>query len=81
MSEVLGLHRVVALETCVWIYHLEGYPDYRGLTNEILTAISVGRCAAVVSELTLMELLVRPLQLERDDVADETKRCSRIFPT
>ncbi len=80
MSELLGQHRVVALDTCVWIYHLEGHPDYRGLTTEILAAVSAGKCAAVVSELTLMELLVRPLQLEREEVADEYETLLTHFP-
>ena len=80
MSELLGQHRVVALDTCVWIYHLEGHPDYRGLTTEILTAVSAGKCAAVVSELTLMELLVRPLKLEREEVADEYETLLTHFP-
>ena len=80
MSELLGQHRVVALDTCVWIYHLEGNPDYRGLTSEILHAVSTGKCTAVVSELTLMELLVRPLQLEREDVVDEYEALLTHFP-
>lgn len=80
MSELLGQHRVVALDTCVWICHLEGHPDYRGLTSEILTAVSAGKFTAVVSELTLMELLVRPLQLEREDVVDEHEALLTHFP-
>jgi len=80
MSELLGQHRMVALDTCVWIYHLEDHPDYCRLTTEILTAVSAGKCAAVVSELTLMELLVRPLQLEREDVADEYETLLAHFP-
>ena len=80
MSEVLGQHRVVALDTCVWIYHLEGHPDYRDLTSEILTAVSAGKCTAVVFELTLMELLVRPLRLEREDVVDEYEALLTHFP-
>ena len=80
MSELLGQHRVVALDTCVWIYHLESHPDYRSLTTEILAAVSAGKCAAVVSEQTLMELLVRPLKLEREDVADEYEALLTHFP-
>jgi predicted nucleic acid-binding protein len=80
MSELLGQHRVLALDTCVWIYHLEGHPDYRGLTSEILYAVSTGKCTAVVSELTLMELLVRPLRLEREDVVDEYEALLTHFP-
>jgi predicted nucleic acid-binding protein len=80
MSELLGQHRVVALDTCVWICHLEGHPDYRGLTSEILTAVSAGKCTAAVSELTLMEMLVRPLQLEREDVVDEYEALLTHFP-
>ena len=40
MSELLGQYRVVALDTCVWIYHMEGHPDYYSLMTKILTAVS-----------------------------------------
>ena len=40
MSELLGQYRVVALEPCVWIYHMEGHPDYYSLMTNILPAAS-----------------------------------------
>ncbi len=80
LKNVLRKHRVLALDTCIWIYHLEDHPDYRALTRDILEHVSVGKCRAVVSELTMLELLVRPLQLERQDVADEHEILLSHFP-
>ena len=68
MKRLLQSHAAVALDTSLFIYHFEDHPRYRDLTSHILRAVSKGECGAVVSELTLLELLVRPLQLERQDV-------------
>jgi predicted nucleic acid-binding protein len=80
MSRLLAGQSLVALDTCVWIYHLADHPDYRTLTGQILTGVSQGNCPALVSELTLMELLVRPLQLGREDIADEYETLLAHFP-
>lgn len=80
MSDLTGGHGVIALDTCVWIYHLEAHPDYLGLTSGLLSAVAAGECSAVISELTLLELLVRPLQLQREDVADEYETLLTHFP-
>lgn len=80
LTEVLRGHRVIALDTCVFIYHFEGHPDYRASTASILDAVERGRCRAVVSELTLMELTMGPLRLGRQDVADEYETMLAHFP-
>lgn len=80
MKKLLLSHATVALDTSVFIYHFEAHPRYRDLTVRILRTISRGECRAVASELTLLELLVRPLQLERQDVADEYEALLSHFP-
>ena len=80
MKELLLSHAAAALDTSVFIYHFEDHPRYRDLTGWILRTISQGKCHAVVSELTLLELLVRPLKLERQDVADEYEALLSHFP-
>jgi predicted nucleic acid-binding protein len=46
----------------------------------VLEAVEGGSCQAVSSELTLQEILVRPLQMELQDVADEYELLLSGFP-
>jgi predicted nucleic acid-binding protein len=80
MRKLIGAHKRVALDTSIWIYHFEARPDYLPLTTKILNAVSRGKCEAIVSELCLLEILVRPLQLGLDDVADEYETLLTHFP-
>lgn len=80
MSDLTTGHRSVALDTCVWIYHLEAHPQYVNLTADLLSTVAAGECRAIGSELTLLELLVRPLQLQREDVAEEYEALLSHFP-
>ena len=72
-------HHVVALDTCIWIYHFAENPDYLSLTTALLDEISHGK-PAVGSEITLLEVLVRPLQLDQQDIADEYQALLTHFP-
>lgn len=69
--ELLTRHAVIAIDTSIIIYHLEAHPGYIAYTTQILKAIQSGACRGVVSDITLLELLVLPLRQERLDVADE----------
>ena len=80
MKDLLGDHKVIALDSCVWIYHLERHPEYATLARQVLEAVEGGSCRAVSSELTPLEILVRPLQLELQDVADEYELLLSSFP-
>ncbi len=80
MKKVIQGHRIIALDTCVWIYHFEDHPKYRKATAELLHHIEQGHCRAIVSELCLLELLVRPLRLNRQDIADEYETLLTHFP-
>ena len=80
MTDLTTGHRTVALDTCVWIYHLKAHPEYVDLTAGLLTSVAAGECRAIGSELTSLELLVRPLQMHREDVADEYEALLTHFP-
>jgi predicted nucleic acid-binding protein len=73
-------HDLVTLDTSLWIYHLEGHPTYQSLASEVLRDVSAGRCRALVSDITLLELLVHPLRLGLEDVADEYEVLLTHFP-
>ena len=78
--ETLKKHRIIALDTSLWIYHFEQHPKFADLSGEILTAVAKQRCRAVISELTLMELITGPLKLDRLDIADEYELLLSHYP-
>ena len=80
MRDVLAGHTILALDTCIWIYHLEDHPRYRSLTGALLAEVEAGRYQAVVSEISLLELLVQPFRLDLPDVADEYETLLDHFP-
>lgn len=73
-------HRLIALDTSVWIYHFEGSAAYGQAANAVLEAVSGGHVAAVASELVLLELLVAPLKKGAQDAADEIEITLLHFP-
>ena len=79
-SERVGTHSVIGLDTSVFIYHLEAHPDYQPLTQELLAGVENGQWKAVTSTVTVMELTVRPWQLDRPAVAREYEALLAHFP-
>ncbi|MFM9885619.1 MAG: type II toxin-antitoxin system VapC family toxin [Burkholderiales bacterium] len=80
VAAALAGHRLIALDTSVWIYHFEGSTTYGRTADAILEAVSGGRVAAVASELVLLELLVAPLKKGAQDAADEIEMTLLHFP-
>ena len=80
VASALAGHRLVALDTSVWIHHFEGSAAYGLAADRVLEAIAEGRVGAVVSELVLLELLVAPLKKGAQDVADEIELALLHFP-
>lgn len=64
----------VYLDANVFIYAVEGFEKYAGLCTAVLEAIEVRKIQAVTSELTLAEVLVRPLRDKRADGASVYER-------
>ena len=54
--------RLVYLDTNVFIYALEGYPAFAEPLAALFRGIDNGTCRAVTSELTLAEVLVKPIK-------------------
>jgi hypothetical protein len=69
LSQRLGGHQTVGLDTSVFIYHLEAHPQYVSLTRELLSTIRNSKWWAVTSTVTLMELTVRAWEESRPDLA------------
>ena len=66
LDELRG--KAVYLDTNIFIYTVEGYEPERAFIEALSDAIDLHELVAVTSELTLAELLVKPLELGRADV-------------
>ena len=75
-----GRHKRVLIDTSVWIYHFEQHPKFASTAGRIIEDLEQGKFRGVASELTLLELTVRPLQLGRQDVADDYELLLGYFP-
>jgi len=79
-AERLTGHSHVGLDSCVLIYHIERHPTYLPFTQALLGSIEAGHLTAVVSILALMEVTVRPWQLQRSDVVRDYEEILTHFP-
>jgi predicted nucleic acid-binding protein len=68
ISETLG--RRVYLDTNFFVYALEELKPWARIARLILDAMDRGDCAAVTSELSLAECLVKPMQLQQQEVIE-----------
>jgi predicted nucleic acid-binding protein len=80
LAAMLGRHGRMGIDTSIFIYHLEASPRYAGVAGRALSALADGTYTGITSPLTLMELMVKPLQLGRPEVADEYELLLAGFP-
>ncbi len=71
LQDLLKKHPTIALDSSIFIYHLEDHPRYAPLTEIIFDALEKGKNRGVTSYLTLMEIITKPkseglLQVARD---------------
>jgi predicted nucleic acid-binding protein len=57
----------VLIDTSIWIYHFEQNPEYARAAAQVIERLEDGKFRGIASELTLLELTVRPLQLGRQE--------------
>jgi predicted nucleic acid-binding protein len=69
LKKDMAEHKIVGLDTGVFIRHFEG-GEQSELTSVILRAVQSGVSRAVMSSISLTELMVRPLQVGDGDLAD-----------
>jgi predicted nucleic acid-binding protein len=75
-----GSHKRVLIDTSIWIYHFEQNPQLAAPAGRVIEGLEAGKFRGIASELTLLELTVRPLQLGRQDVADDYEVLLEYFP-
>ncbi|MHB8478477.1 MAG: type II toxin-antitoxin system VapC family toxin [Steroidobacteraceae bacterium] len=71
---------MVLIDTALWIYHFERHTRLGSVAGKLIKGLEAGKFRGVASELTLLELTVRPLQLGRQDAADEYELLLDHFP-
>jgi predicted nucleic acid-binding protein len=65
----LSGHSVIALDSCVLIYFLEGGP-FADPAQAVLEAVRSGKAQAILSTLALLEVQVSPYRKGDEDLAD-----------
>ena len=76
---ITGVHGVV-LDTMVLIYLLEDHSVYADRCEHLLQWASEGAFLGIISPITVAELLVKPLEAGRNDLADQYKNALRNLP-
>ena len=79
-SKRLAKAKVIGLDTSVFVYFLENNPRYAPLAQITLKGIENGKWQGVTSTITLMEITVRPWQLENESAAREYEAILVHFP-
>lgn len=62
-------HSVILLDSRVWIYYFENHPRYADMIEAMLTQCLERQTTLLSSELTLLEIKVGPLQVQRREIA------------
>jgi predicted nucleic acid-binding protein len=76
----LARHKRILIDTSVWIYHFEQHPVFAAPAAQVIERLEDGKFRGIASQLTLLELIVRPLQLGRQDAADDYETLLSYFP-
>jgi len=80
IKERLEAHRLIGLDSSIFIYHFEANLNYLSLTAVILEGVEKGKYGAVTSTVTIMEVTVHPWRAGRSDVAREYEALLIHFP-
>jgi predicted nucleic acid-binding protein len=73
-------HQRILIDTSVWIYHFKQNSTFGGAAGYVIEQLESGKFRGIASELTLLELIVKPLQLGRQDAADDYETLLSYFP-
>ena len=76
----LRRHRRIALDTSIFIYHLEPNPKYLAFTDPIFSRLERSGSTAITSTITMTELLVLPYRQGDKQWADEFYGLLSTYP-
>lgn len=73
-------HTRLGLDTSVFIYHIESESPFSLAAGEVLHQLRLGTATGVTSVVTLTEILVKPLQVDRLGLAARYEMLIRAIP-
>jgi predicted nucleic acid-binding protein len=76
----LRRHRPIALDTSIFIYHLEANPKYLPYTDHIFSWLERPESRAITSTITMTELLVLPFREDDEQRADDFYGLLSTYP-
>lgn len=68
IEKFIKKHHRVALDTSVFIYFIEEHSDYYPFCDKIFESIETGLIKASTATLSLLEVLVQPYRMKKDDL-------------
>ncbi len=80
LRALLGRHRRIALDSCIFIYYMEANPSYVKVAGEIFAWLESPPNAAVTSTLTMTELLVHPYRSGSETLVNRYYALLSSFP-
>jgi predicted nucleic acid-binding protein len=76
LEAALAEHSRVGLDSSVFIYHLEGLLPYAALTEVVFTSLARGTLTAVISTISVTEILVKPFA---NGAAGKVRTCEEFL--
>lgn len=76
----LSNHKIIGIDTSIFIYHFEAHSTYQPVTTTILYNIQTGQQRAIISTVALMELTVHPWRAKQPQVARHYEALLVHFP-
>ena len=73
-------HRLIAIDTCIFIYQWEANPRYWPVTDFIFSSVERSGVLAVTSTITMTELLVHPYRNKTTSEAIELFGLLSVYP-
>ncbi len=72
--------QVIALDTSLFVYQLEGDSPFTEEASVILLSIEKGGYKGIFASIGVLELLVKPKKLGREDIVEQYKSALANFP-
>lgn len=76
----LAHHSLVGIDTSLFIYLFEDSPTYSNVATAVLEQVESGVTSGITSTVSLMEVVVKPLQLGNTEVAEYYATIIAGFP-
>lgn len=80
LRKSLGRHLRIALDTSIFIYHLEANAKYLALTDCVFSWLDANTSAGVTSVVTMTELLVKPYRESDEGTVDKCYTLLSTYP-